>query len=211
MRPINVVLVDDHPIVRLGLKSIMTNCDDIIVTGEIDTIEALLDFDFSETDVLLLDLSLHSKNSLHEIRGLRAKFPNLKILVLSIFRDDQYVVRAMQAGAAGYLSKDVAGEGLANAIRCVYSSQPFFSDLIRAQAETGLTGSEIVDVQALLSAREYEVFVLVGRGLSTKEISETLAVNPKTVSTYKRRILDKLQISGRAQLVRYAVRFDSKD
>jgi two-component system, NarL family, invasion response regulator UvrY len=208
---INVVLVDDHPIVRLGLKTVISSADDIEVAGELDNIKDLLNFDFTDTQVLLLDLSLHSKSSLPEIRGICDRFPHLKILVISIFRDDQYVVRAMQAGAAGYMSKDVAGDGLADAIRTVNSSKTFFSDRIKAQAESGLTDNEIVDVQSLLSGREYEVFVLVGRGLSTKEISEHLSVNPKTVSTYKRRILDKLKISGRAQLVRYAVKFDSQE
>ncbi len=198
---IRVLLADDHEIVRDGLKRILAATADVQVTGEAASgDEALALVRSNDYDVALLDMSMPGLSGIDLIKRLKAEKPALRLLVLSMHGEHQYAVRALKAGASGYLTKDSAAEKLLGVLRKVAAGGVHLSD----SAAAGLLSAERAPHQAL-SDREFEVLRLLAAGGSPTGIARQLHLSVKTVSTHKANIQEKLGLGGTADLVRYAL------
>ena len=198
---IRILVADDHEIVRDGLKRILAAAGDLQVAGEAASgDQALALVRAHDYDVAMLDMSMPGLSGIDLIQRLKAEKPALKLLVLSMHGEHQYAARALKAGASGYLTKDSAAEQLVVALRKIAAGGVHVSDA----AAAGLLGAGN-RLHGALSDREFEVLRLLASGLSPTEIGERLHLSVKTVSTHKSRILEKLGLSGTAELVRYAL------
>ncbi len=203
---IRLLIADDHPVVRQGLRRIVDDCPDMTVIGELqDGDQVLAILQTSDADVLLLDISMPGLGFLELMKRIRRAWPRLKVLVLSVHPEDQYAVRALRAGAVGYLTKSHSPEELAEAIRHIYRGGRYVTPTLAEKLAFELHPEADRAAHESLSDREYQVLCLVGAGRSLKEIAAELAVSPKTVSTYRARILKKTQLGSTAGLIRYAV------
>ena len=201
---IRVLLADDHGLVREGLRGILAKGADIEVAAEAangDEVLALVRK--QEFDLALLDLSMPGLSGLALIKRLKAEKPKLRILVLSMHGESQYAARALKAGASGYLTKDSAAAQLLGAIRKIAAGGVQISEAAAAQLIGGRGTADAP--HAALSDREYEVLRQIVAGRSMTEIADGLRLSVKTVSTHKARILEKLDLTGTAELVRYAI------
>ncbi len=202
---IRVFLADDHPVVRKGLQRILEEQPGIAVVGEASDGDAMLAALRSvATDVLLLDVSMPGPGLVPLLQELRAAHASLPVLVLSVHPEDQYALRALRAGARGYLTKDHSPEELVAAVRKVYRGGRYVSATLaeRLAAEFDAAGSAKAPHEDL-SDREFEVLCLMGSGRSVTEVAATLSLSVKTVSTYRTRLLQKMAASSNADLVRY--------
>ena len=203
---IRVFLADDHPVVREGLKRLLLEHPDITVTGEASTGDQVLSgLDAGSVDVLLLDVSMPGPGFLELMRRLRTDHPDLRVLVLSVHPEDQYARRAVRAGAAGYLTKDQSPTELVAAVRRVHSGSRYISEHLAQLLAADLAGGFRHSGYERLSDREHEVLCLLGSGKAPKEIAARLQVSSKTVSTYRTRLLAKLELRTTADLIRFAV------
>ena len=203
---IRLVLADDHTIVREGLKQLLGAAGDLQVVGEAqnghEVIERIRALDF---DVLLLDMSMPGKSGIELIRQVHAEKPRLRILVLSMHEEHQYAVRAIRAGAAGYLTKESASRQLVDAIRKVAAGGAFISSEVAQQLALGAMPGATGPLHATLSDREFQIFQLIASGKSVSDIAERLNLSVKTVSTHKANVLQKMNMSTQAELIRYAL------
>jgi DNA-binding NarL/FixJ family response regulator len=209
---IRVLLADDHAIVRSGLKEILEATGDIIVAAEATNgHEALARVRESEVDVAVVDLSMPGRSGVELIKLIKAERPRLRLLVLSMHSEEQYAVRAVRAGAAGYLTKESAADELVAAIRRIAGGGAYISpetaERLVLASNTGAEGPP----HTQLSNREYEVFRALVAGKSVSDIAATLSLSVKTISTHKSRILEKMGMSSQADLVRYALRHNLVD
>ena len=203
---IRVVVADDHTIVREGLKQLLGASGEITVVAEardghevIDRVRTL------EFDLLLLDMSMPGKSGIELIRQVHAEKPKLRILVLSMHEERQYAVRAIRAGAAGYLTKESASHALVEAIRKVAGGGAYISAEVAQQLALGAMPDAQGPLHAALSDREFQVFKLIADGKSVSDIAEQLHLSVKTVSTHKANILQKMNMTTQAELIRYAI------
>lgn len=203
---IRLVLADDHTIVREGLKQLLGAAGDLQVVGEAqnghEVIERVRALDF---DVLLLDMSMPGKSGIELIRQVHAEKPKLRILVLSMHEEHQYAVRAIRAGAAGYLTKESASRQLVDAIRKVAAGGAFISSEVAQQLALGAMPGATGPLHASLSDREFQIFQLIAGGKSVSDIAGRLNLSVKTVSTHKANVLQKMNMSTQAELIRYAL------
>ena len=203
---IHLLIADDHPIVREGLKRIVTDCPDMRVVAEAtDADEALAKSETTDVDVLLLDITMPGPGFLETVRRLRTERPGLRVLVLSVHPEDHYAVRALRAGAAGYLTKHRTPKELADAIRRVYKGHKYVTESLAEKLALELEQGVSQPPHEALSDREYQVFRMLGSGTSVGAIAAELALSPKTVSTYRTRILEKMHFSSNTELIRYAL------
>ncbi|HTT40754.1 MAG TPA: response regulator transcription factor [Burkholderiales bacterium] len=203
---IRVLIADDHAVVRAGLKQILAATDDIHVCGEAATgPEAVTAVRTTPFDVVVLDLSMPGRSGVDLIRQLKTEQPALRVLVLSAHQEEQYAVRTLKAGASGYLTKESAPESLVAAIRKVAAGGAFISPEVAQQLALGVMPGGDSSLHASLSDRELEVFLRLASGESVSEIAERLNLSVKTVSTHKSRILQKMNMTRDAELIRYAV------
>jgi DNA-binding NarL/FixJ family response regulator len=201
---IRLMIADDHPVVRQGLRRILNETGDIRITGEAASgTEVLEQLAKTPVDVLLLDISMPGRSFLDLLRQLRTDHPNVQPVVLSMHSEDQYAMRAFKAGAAGYVTKDRPPEELIEAIHKVYRGGKFVSGTLAEKLITGR--DEETPLHQKLSNREYEVLGLLGSGGSIKAIAAQLSLSPKTVSTYRARILEKMSFHSNADIVRYCL------
>lgn len=202
---IRVVIADDHAVVRNGLRHILEREDDVEVVGEAakgsEVPQVLRE---TTPDVILLDLSMPGRSGLELVRHVRTEYPASRVLVLTMHAEEQYVVRAFRAGAAGYLTKDSASNDLIAALRKVATGGTYVSPEMAEKLALGVQEQSEAP-HAALSDRELEVYRRIVNGESLTEIAEALCVSAKTISTYKMRLLDKLQLRSDAALVRYAI------
>ena len=203
---IRIVLADDHTIVREGLKQLLGAAGDLEVVGEASNGGEVLDrvraLDF---ELLLLDMSMPGRSGIELIKQVRSEKPRLRILVLSMHEENQYAVRAIRAGAAGYLTKESAAKKLVEAIRKVAGGGAFISAEVAQQLALGAMPDVEGPPHAALSDREFQIFRLIADGLSVSDIAERLSLSVKTVSTHKANILRKMNMSTQAELIRYAL------
>lgn len=205
---IRLLIADDHAIVREGLRRLLGECPDMEVREEAssgDEILSKLDALDVDVDVALLDLSMPGPGFFELMRHLRERCPNIAILVLSMQPEDMYAVRALRAGAAGYVTKDHSPNELAKAIRRVASGGRYISAELAESLALGHGLDPDSQGHAQLSNREFQVLCRIGAGDSVKEVAAQLDLSPKTVSTYRSRILEKLSLETTAELIRYAV------
>ena len=204
---IRIVVADDHTIVREGLKQLLSAAPDLSVIGEAqnghEVIERVRALDF---EVLLLDMSMPGKSGIELIKQVRAEKPKLRILVLSMHEEEQYAVRAIRAGAAGYLTKDSASAQLVSAIRKVAGGGAFITESVAQQLALSAMPQTEGPPHAALSDREFQVFRELVAGKAVSEIAAELNLSVKTVSTHKARIMQKMNMSNPAELIRYALR-----
>jgi two-component system invasion response regulator UvrY len=203
---IRLLIADDHPVVRQGLRRIVADHPGLEVVGEaVNGDEVLASLPRLPADVVLLDIAMPGPGFLQVLQRLRADHPTVAVLVLSVHPEDQYAVRALRSGAAGYLTKDHSPEQLVEAIRKVHRGGRYVSPTLaeRLAADLATAGTQ-QGRHELLSHREYEVLCLLGSGRTVKEISAELRLSPKTISTYRARLLEKMQATTNADLVRYA-------
>jgi DNA-binding NarL/FixJ family response regulator len=204
---IRIVVADDHTIVREGLKQLLSAAPDLSVIGEAQNGHEVLERARAlEFEVLLLDMSMPGKSGIELIKQVHAEKPKLRILVLSMHEEEQYAVRAIRAGAAGYLTKDSASAQLVSAIRKVAGGGAFITESVAQQLALGAMPQTEGPPHAALSDREFQVFREIASGKSVSEIAAELNLSVKTVSTHKARIMQKMNISNPAELIRYAIR-----
>lgn len=200
---IRVLLVDDHAIFRSGLKRLLADESDISVAGEADSSESALGFlRQGKVDVVMLDINMPGSTGLDTLRVIRKTWPELRVLMLSMYREKAYALHALQAGAHGYVTKDSAPEELLRAIRVVARGNRSFGGALE---EGELRSSSSVPAHTKFSARELQVFSLIVRGVSLTQIAGQIQVSVKTVATHRRRILDKLQLDSNAEMISYAI------
>jgi DNA-binding NarL/FixJ family response regulator len=203
---IRVVLADDHTIVREGLKQLLGMAGDLTVVGEAqdghEVMERVRTLDF---DLLLLDMSMPGKSGIELIKQVRAEKPKLRILVLSMHEEHQYAVRAVRAGAAGYLTKESASRQLVEAIRKVASGGAFISAEVAQQLALGAMPGATGLPHEALSDREFQVFRMISGGMSVTDVGLRLNLSVKTVSTHKANILRKMDMGSHAEMIRYAI------
>jgi DNA-binding NarL/FixJ family response regulator len=204
---IRLLIADDHPIVREGLKRIVAECPDMELVGEaVDGDGALRECAGSDVDVLLLDVSMPGPGFLETMRCLRKEHPEVRVLVLSVHSEDQYAVRALRLGASGYLTKDHSPDELAGAIRRAYRGGKYVTESLAERLAFELEADREMLPHATLSNREYQVLCKLGSGTSVKETAAELGLSPKTVSTYRTRVLSKMNLKSNAELIRYVLR-----
>ena len=209
---IRVLIADDHTLMRDGLKQILATAGDMVVAGEAsDGIQTIDQVRGGDWDLLLLDMSMPGRSGVELIKQIKAEKPRLPILVLSMHKESEYAVRSIRAGAAGYLCKDSASEQLLNAIREVAAGGRFIGPDVASDLAFNLIQRDDRPLHALLSDREYMILrkLTAGRGIS--EIAQQLNLSPKTVSTYKARVLQKMEMSSVADLIRYGLKHDLLD
>ncbi|HEX9727630.1 MAG TPA: response regulator transcription factor [Gemmatimonadales bacterium] len=203
---IRILVADDHPIVREGLKRVVEESADLHVVGEATTgDEVLATLGQTAVDVLLLDLSMPGPGFTALLQRLHAEHPRLQVLVLSVHPEEPFAIRALRAGAAGYLTKDHPPDTLLEAIRRVHGGRRYVTASLAEQLAMELSPEGETPLHRSLSAREYDVMHRLATGMSVKQIAADLELSSKTVSTYRARVLDKLAVESNAALVRYAI------
>ena len=211
MSRLRILLADDHTLMRQGLRKIIEEHDDWEVVGEAgtgrDAVQQALEI---RPDIVVLDIAMPQLNGIEATRQISRRAPDIRVLILSMYSDEAYILQVLKAGARGYLLKDSADVDLIRAITAVGQGKSFFSpavarvmldDYVRNLAERGLT-----DRYDSLSEREREVFQLIAEGNSNKEVAELLGVSVSTVETHRTHIMEKLDVHSTAEIVLYAVR-----
>lgn len=202
---IRVLIADDHPIVRRGLKQIVAEESDMEVVAETsDAREAVRLATTIPLEIVILDISMPGMSGYEALNQLKAARPNLPILILSTHPESEVAVRVLKAGAAGYLNKEMAPEELITAVRRVVSGRKYVSSAVAELLADSLSGIDRPPHEAL-SDREYQVMLMISRGKTVSEIAEEMALSVKTVSSYRSRILEKMNLENNAQLMRYAI------
>ncbi|HVN70555.1 MAG TPA: response regulator transcription factor [Desulfomonilia bacterium] len=203
---IRVLVADDHPIVREGVKQILSETSDIVVAHEASTGHEAIDSVWkNEYDVVLLDISMPGRDGLETLRDLKNIKPKTPVLILSIYPEEHYAVRVLRGGASGYVTKSSAPDELISAIRKVASGGRYISPTLAERLTYELDRDLSRPLHESLSDREYQVMRMIASGKAIKEIASDLCLSIKTVSTYRSRIFEKLGIGNNAALVLYAV------
>jgi two-component system nitrate/nitrite response regulator NarL len=205
---IKVVLVDDHKLFRDGLKSLLNDCEHIEVMGAYSCAEDLLkNISFLNVNIIITDISMGGKSGIDLARKISKELPCIKIIILSMHNNEEFIMQAMDAGAQAYLPKDIAGAELISAIEKVYDGQDYIHAAISQTIMKSVLRkkNEIKDNKEL-TAREIEVLKHVADGLMNKEIAEALHISIRTVDCHKNNIMNKLDLNTTAELVKYAIR-----
>jgi len=203
---INILVVDDHALIRKGLKMLLEESPDFEVKGEAETgTQAIKMVREQHFDLVLLDISLPDKHGMDVLKQLKSEQPDIKVIVLSMYPEDQYGVRALKAGAVGYINKQSAPEKLVGAVQQVISGKKYISETLAEQLLSNLIGESQDLLHQSLSNREYQTLCLMSSGNSLTEISEIMMLSPKTVSVYRARMLEKMNFKNNAEAVHYAI------
>lgn len=210
MGKIKLLLVDDHSIVREGLRMLINSQSDLTVVGEAaEGNEALQKIPILEPDVVIMDLSMpNGRDGLPTISEICQRFPSINILILSMHNDEQSLIRALKAGAKGFLLKSSIGNELFTAIRRVHSGQAYLYPEAQKRVINHMfhrTEEDYQDSFDLLTGREKEVFSLVAKGYTNKEVGTLLNISPRTVENHKSRIMDKLGLKTRKEMIQFAL------
>ncbi len=206
---IRILIVDDHKLVRDGLKQILAGTNDISVIDEAgDGDEAVRKIRKNQFEVVLLDIKLPKTDGLSILKIVKQERPELYVLMLSMYPEEQYAIRALKSGASGYLTKDSASEELIAAIRKVAAGGKYVTLSLAEKLAFHLDEEENAPVHETLSDREYQVMRMIALGKSVGEIAEELHLSVTTVSTYRSRVLHKLHLKKNADIIRYAIKHD---
>ena len=201
-----VLIADDHPVFRAGLREILAKESDVDAVGEADNGHKALELARKQRwDVVLLDITMPGKGGLEVLHELRRERPKLPVLVLSAHPEDQLALRLLKDGAAGYLTKDKAPEVLLSAIRKVLHGGKYVSESLAEKAVFQLASETTESLHETLSDREFQVMRMIASGKTIKEIGKELFLSVRTVSTYRARVLDKMNMKTNTELIRYAL------
>lgn len=204
---IKVLIADDHPIVRRGLREIIEDEKDLKVECEAsNTAEVLDKLRTNEIDVVLLDISMPGKSGLDLIYDIKKEYPQKRILILSGMSEELFAKRAIKSGASGYLNKESAPELLITAIRKVFTGKKYISNKLAELIADDLASTDSIILHDKLSDREFEVLRLIGSGKSVGEIAEVLKLGVSTISTYRARIIEKLNLKNNSELIQYCIK-----
>jgi two-component system, NarL family, invasion response regulator UvrY len=208
---IRILTIDDHEIVREGIKGIFAEHTGVAKFGEArNQAEALRMVHEEKWDIVVLDISMGGRSGLETLKEIKRLRPRLPVLILSMHAEEQYATRAFKAGAAGYITKGSSGDELRRAILKVIKGGRYVSSSMAEKIVTDLSTSEKAPHE-LLSDREFEVLCLLATGNTVREIAAQLSLSDKTISTYRRRMLDKMRMKTNAELTRYAIRNELVD
>jgi DNA-binding NarL/FixJ family response regulator len=203
---IKVLIADDHPVVRKGLKRILQETPDMTVAGEAsNSQEALSQVLENDFEVVLLDISMPGRSGLDILSQLKQLKPFLHVLILSAYPEEQFAVRALKSGASGYLTKESAPKELIAAIRKVSLGGKYITVELSQKLTSDLAGETTKRLHETLSDREYQVLCMIASGKTVKQIGAELALSIKTISMYRRRILEKMQMKNNAEIMCYAI------
>ncbi|MBS1172071.1 MAG: bacterial regulatory s, luxR family protein [Proteobacteria bacterium] len=206
--PIRVLIADDHSIVRQGLRQILSDTPDLVVAGEASNgVEVMQLVRDGAGDVVLMDVSMPDRNGIDALKLIKKEFPRLPVLVLSMHPEEHYAVRALKAGAAGYLTKQSAPELLVSAIRQVAAGKKYVSPAVAEELANAILDDD--DERApheKLSDREYQTLVMISSGKTLTQIADELNLSVKTVSVYRARLLEKMKLKNNAELTHYGLK-----
>ncbi|HOW83999.1 MAG TPA: response regulator transcription factor [Spirochaetota bacterium] len=203
---INIIIADDHEIVRAGLKQIISDSKDMLVKGEArDGQELLEKVREGDYDVILLDIKMPGRSGLEILKQLKVEYADIPVIVLSMHPEDQYAVRTIKGGASGYLTKETAGEKLIEAIKKVYRGGKYISPTLAEKLADSIANDREKPLHEYLTDREYQVVCMIASGKTVTEIAQDLFLSVKTISTYRQRILEKMNMKNNAELTHYVI------
>jgi DNA-binding NarL/FixJ family response regulator len=204
---IKLLIVDDHPVVREGIKSIVAATNDIAVAGEsasgLDAIRLSRQLDYK---VMLLDIALSDKNGIEVLKQIKSEKPDVQVLMFSIHKEEQYAIRSLKAGAAGYLNKQCATSELLQAIRQVANGLKYITPQLAQELANNLNQEHEDALHKTLSDREFQTLTMIASGKSVSDIAKDLSLSVKTISEYRSRILLKMKLRHNAELTHYAIK-----
>lgn len=204
---IKVVIADDHAIVREGLRQICSSTKDIVVVGNAENgLETIKLSRLGNCDVLLLDIVLPDRTGIEVLKQIKKEMPKLPVLMLSIHREDQYAIRALKAGAAGFLNKQAAPAELINAIRQAAAGRKYISPSLAQELANQIGFDHETPLHETLSDREYQTMVMIASGKAVSDIATELLLSVKTISMYRSRVLAKMKLRHNAELTHYALK-----
>jgi two-component system invasion response regulator UvrY len=204
---IKILIADDHPIVRRGLKQILAEEPDLAIAGEAQSSQEVLDLVRKrDWNVVVLDITMPGRGGLEILREIKKERPKLPVLILSMHPEDQYGVRALKAGAAGYMTKESAPEKLVQAIRKIMKGGKYVSPTLAEKLVLDLEKDTPEAPHETLSDREHQVMCMIASGKTVSEIAKDLFLSVKTISTYRSRILKKMKMKNNAELTHYAMK-----
>lgn len=206
-KPIRVLIADDHAIVRQGLRQILSDTGDLIVAGEAaNGVEALKMVRDGEWEVVLMDVSMPDRNGIDALKLIKREFPKLPVLILSMHPEEHYAIRALKAGAAGYLTKQSAPDQLVTAIRQVATGKKYVSPSLAMELANAISDDSDKAPHEKLSDREYQTLCMIASGKTLSQIAEELNLSVKTVSVYRARLLEKMKLRNNAELTHYGLK-----
>jgi DNA-binding NarL/FixJ family response regulator len=205
---IKVFVADDHPVVREGLKKIFAKTKHIKVEGEARTGQEVLNkLEIKDYDLVLLDITMPGTSWLDVLKGLKKSKPHIPVVILSMHKEDEYILRAFKAGASGYLTKESIMTELVRAVEKVHQGGRYVSESVADRLIGHIDTDSALPPHKSLSDREYEVMMRLARGMTTREVADELFISVNTVSTYRARILEKMRMKNVAELIRYALNY----
>jgi DNA-binding NarL/FixJ family response regulator len=206
MKKIKILIADDHPIVRAGFKQVISDMPDMLVADEAGNGQEVLHLiGKKDYDLVLLDISMPGRSGLEILKDLKSEKPKLPVLILSIYPEEQYAIRALRAGASGYMTKASAPNELILAIRKISEGGKYISASLAEKLAYYLDGDAIKPPHETLSDREYQVMLMIASGKTVTEIANELCLSVKTISTYRTHILEKMRMKNNAEITLYAV------
>jgi DNA-binding NarL/FixJ family response regulator len=206
VKKIRILIADDHPIVRAGFKQVISDTQDITVTDEAKNGEEVMNLIRKhDYDIVLLDISMPGKNGLEVLKDLKVEKPKLPVMILSIYPEEQYAVRALRAGASGYMTKASAPNELIVAIRKISQGGKYISSSLAEKLTDYLSEDISKPLHEKLSDREYQVMLMIASGKTVTNIADELCLSVKTISTYRSHIIEKMKLKNNAEITLYAV------
>ena len=204
---LDILIADDHTLIRQGLRKLFEAEGDLRVAGEAAVVAEVFDLlSSTKVDLLILDINMPGRSGIEALQDLRTRFPGVRVLILSMYPEETAAVRVLKAGASGYVSKDAAPEELLKAIRKVASGERYVSQSLADRLAEEIVTPHNNKLHESLSEREYEVLCLIGRGKTVTEIARQLSLSIPTITTYRARILMKMNMRTTAELIHYAIR-----
>jgi len=201
-----ILICDDHKIVREGLRQILRQLEEVTLIVEANDGNEALTFLMTDVfDIMLLDISLPDKNGMEVLQLVKSKYPSVNVLMLSMHPQEQYAVRALKLGASGYLTKDTASEELLLAINRISTGRKYISQSLAERMALQLEGHVAGQIHDFLSVREFEIMIKLANGKSLQNIGLELCISDKTVSTYRSRIMNKMDMNKNTELTKYCI------
>jgi len=209
---IKILIADDHAIVREGLKQILSESPDLVVAAEACSGQEVLEkISKNDLDLVVLDIAMPGRGGLDILKEIKTQKPRLPVLMLSMYPEEQYAIRVLKAGASGYLTKESAPDELVKAIRQISQGKKYISPSLAEKLAIDLELSPDKLPHEILSDREYQVMCMIASGKTLKEIADGLSLSIKTISTYRSRILEKMNMKTNAELTHYAIKSNLVD